>query len=79
MKRNSRLLFLFVSMSMLLGLASMDVWAQSSTGSVAGQVTDQQKAALVGAEIKLIDPLTNAARTTTSNDVGRYSFASVPP
>ncbi|HEV1284019.1 MAG TPA: carboxypeptidase-like regulatory domain-containing protein, partial [Bryobacteraceae bacterium] len=57
----------------------MAVWAQSSTGSVAGQVTDQQKAALVGAEIRLIDPLTNTARTTTSNDVGRYSFASVPP
>ncbi len=79
MKRNSRMLSRLVSISILLGLASMQARAQSSTGSVAGQVTDQQSAAIVGAEIKLVDPLTNAVRTTTSNDVGRYSFASVPP
>ena len=48
-------------------------------GSISGQVTDQQSAAIVGAEIKLVDPSTNTARTTTNNDVGRYSFASVAP
>jgi len=79
MKLSSRSFFLLAFMSTLFGLACTQAWAQSSTGSVAGQVTDQQSAAVAGAEIKLIDPLTNTARTTVTNDVGRYGFASVAP
>ena len=68
MKLKSRSLFLLVSMSTLFGLASLQAWAQSSTGSISGQVTDQQSAAIVGAEMRLVDPLTNTARTTTTNE-----------
>ncbi|HJZ99373.1 MAG TPA: carboxypeptidase-like regulatory domain-containing protein [Candidatus Solibacter sp.] len=51
----------------------------SSTGTVSGQVTDQQGAALAGAEIRMTDPATNTTRTTVSNDTGRFSFISVTP
>src|SRR2546427_9662656 len=51
----------------------------SSTGTVSGQVTDQQGAALAGAEIRMTDPSTNITRSTVSNDAGRFSFISVTP
>lgn len=61
-------------------LAASPAMAQSAaTGTLSGQVTDQQGAVLVGAEVKLIDLTTNSARTTTTNDAGRYNFINVPP
>ena len=51
----------------------------TSSGSVAGQVVDQQSAAIPGAEIKLFDPTTNSVQTTVTNDAGRYVFISVAP
>src|SRR5215813_8683558 len=51
----------------------------TSTGTVSGQVTDPQGAALAGAEIRMTDPATNTTRTTISNDAGRFSFISVTP
>jgi hypothetical protein len=54
--------------------------AQSAaTGAVSGQVTDQQKAAVPGAAVRLTDLATSAVRTTTTNDAGRYEFVSIPP
>ncbi len=62
----------------VLGAAS--VWAQTSTvGTVSGQVTDEQNAAVPGTEIKLVEPSTNATQTTVTNDAGRYTFSSVKP
>jgi hypothetical protein len=56
------------------------VRAQStSSGSVSGVVTDQQGAVVPGADVTLTDVATNAARKTTSNDAGRYTFVNVPP
>ena len=55
-------------------------WPQtSSTGSVSGLVTDQQRAIVVGATIKLTDPSTGITLTTSSNDTGRYIFPNVSP
>lgn len=54
--------------------------AQSAaTGSVSGEVTDPQNAAVPGAAVRLTDLGTNAIRSTTTNDAGRYEFANVPP
>jgi hypothetical protein len=53
--------------------------AQSSTGTLTGQVTDQQGAVIPGANVKLLDPTTNQAREANTNDVGRYTITSVPP
>src|SRR5437867_3943572 len=66
--------------SILLGLAVMFAWAQStSTGTVSGQVTDQSNAAIPGAEVRLIYIETNAVRTAATNETGRYIFVNVEP
>ncbi|HZS54699.1 MAG TPA: carboxypeptidase-like regulatory domain-containing protein [Bryobacteraceae bacterium] len=75
--RHAHLALLSVS---LLSLCSLHVNAQSATsGTVEGQVTDQQGAQVAGAEIKLIDPTTNTALSTKSNSDGRYLFVNVKP
>src|SRR5579862_5507534 len=64
----------------VLGFASVAGWAQSaSTGTISGQVTDQQGAAIGGAEIRITDVSTNIAQKTVSNDAGRYIFVNVAP
>ncbi len=64
----------------LLVVAAFPSWSQSSTaGTVAGQVVDEQGAAVPGAEVKVISPATNAALTTTTNSEGRYVFPQVNP
>ncbi len=61
-----------------LGLAP--AWSQSSNaGTVAGQVVDEQNAAIPGTEVKVTDITTNSALTTITNDAGRYVFSAVPP
>ncbi len=64
----------------LLIASAVPGWSQiTSTGTVAGQVTDQQNAAIAGAEIAITDTSTNTMQKTTSNDTGRYIFVSVSP
>lgn len=55
----------------ILSLSATSAWAQTSqVGTVAGQVTDEQNAAVPGARVKLTDILTNAAQQTTTNTDG---------
>jgi len=54
-------------------------WAQADVGSLVGQVTDPSGAAIAGAEVKVSDPTTNTTQTANTNEVGRFSFVSVPP
>src|SRR5580692_10998655 len=62
-----------------LGVA-LPVWSQStSSGTVAGSVTDQSNAVVPGATVTLTDSSTNVARTTTTNKEGRYIFVDVSP
>lgn len=73
-----------LSFLMLLGLLfvpATPVWAQSvSGGTVLGQITDSQNAAIADAEVILLDVSgTSAPRKTASNAAGRYVFANVPP
>ncbi len=49
----------------------------TSTGTVAGLVTDQQKAAIAGAEVKITDAATSSTQTTVTNENGRYIFVAV--
>src|SRR6185312_3383523 len=53
--------------------------AQSSTGTVTGQVTDAQGKAIVGAVVLLTNPATNAAQPSVSNSEGRFAFTNVNP
>jgi hypothetical protein len=55
-------------------------WAQStSTGVVAGSVTDPSGAVVAGATVTLTDSSTNVAHATTSNASGRYIYVDVNP
>src|SRR5258708_1406482 len=67
------------AMAMLLSLCSVSLAQSSASGTVSGQVTDQQGAAVPGVDIKLTDPSTNITLTTKSNDAGRFIIANVSP
>jgi len=67
------------AIAMLLALCSVSALAQSSSGTVSGQVTDQQGAVVPGVDIKLTDPSTNITLTTKSNDAGRFIMVNVSP
>ena len=58
----------------------LPVWSQStSSGTVAGSVTDPSNAVVPGATVALTDSSTNIARSTTTNKEGRYIFVDVTP
>jgi hypothetical protein len=59
--------------------ASSALAQSSASGTVSGQVTDQQGASVPGVEIKLTDPSTNTSLKTASNDAGRYIVSNVKP
>src|SRR3954447_19025097 len=63
----------------LLILSPPALAQSTSTGRVSGQVTDQQNAAMVAAEVILTDTATNTTQTTQTNEVGRYLFLNVQP
>jgi len=64
--------FISVAATLLLGcgLAS----AQSTTGTVVGTVKDASGSAVAGANVKLVNTGTNAARATMTNDSGSFQF-----
>src|ERR1700688_1609657 len=71
---------LIVSLSVVLGLMASSVWAQNAaSGTISGQVTDPQGAAIAGAEIKLLDKGTGSVKTFTSNEAGRYDIFNLNP
>ena len=58
----------------------LTLWAQStSTGTVAGAVTDSSGAVVSGANVTLTDTSTNIVRTATTNAAGRYTYVDVNP
>src|SRR5690242_340946 len=69
-----------VSLMVVCLLLAVPAFSQTATsGSVAGQVVDEQNAAVPGAQIRLVDPTTGATLNTMSNDAGRYIFSTVQP
>jgi hypothetical protein len=64
----------------LLVLSPSALFSQmAGTGQIDGTVTDKSGGAIAGATVTLTDTQTNIARTATTNDSGRYIFASVAP
>ncbi len=77
---SKRVVLLVVALCCLFALTPSALFSQStSAGSVAGLVTDSSGASVVGATITIIEKATNTARTTVSNESGRYNFASIAP
>src|SRR5437667_98107 len=70
---------LAICLGVLLAFSGMPAWAQSSTGSISGIVTDPSGASIVNASVKLVQVDTNSTQTSSTNEVGRYSFISVQP
>ena len=64
---------------LMVSLAHTSVWAQSSTTSIRGTVTDSSGAAVNHARITLKNPERAIERTTTSGDAGQYEFLQIPP
>ena len=62
-----------------LCVTSAPAWAQAATGSISGLVTDPSGAAVANAGVRLTDVATNASQSTTTNEVGRYTFINVQP
>ena len=63
----------------VLSFACFTAFGQAGTSTVHGTVTDQQGNVVSGATVKLINVGTTATRTTTTADVGVYTFDFVPP
>jgi Carboxypeptidase regulatory-like domain len=77
MKRLSFLFALIVCVVAFFVLSATPAFAQGETGSVTGAVSDAQGGTVAGATVTLTDVGTKSQRTSTTNDTGRYYFASV--
>lgn len=78
--RRSKCKCVLLACAVVLGVGSVTAMAQSaSTGTISGQITDQQGAVIGGAEIKVTDISTNITARAVSNDAGRYTFVNVAP
>jgi hypothetical protein len=53
-------------------------WAQSSTGSIRGVITDPSKGAVPGARVTVTDVDRNVEYTTVADSEGRYIFPTLP-
>ena len=77
---SKRMGLLACAVIILLAVSPSALFSQmAGTGQIDGTVTDKSGGAIAGATVTLTDSQTNIARTATSNDSGRYVFASVAP
>src|SRR4029450_10779659 len=58
---------------------SASAWAQAGTGSLVGEVTDQQKQVVPGATATLTSRQTGVAQGTVSDERGTYRFVNIQP
>src|SRR5450755_2119681 len=71
---------LVLSLAILLGFGTTAAWSQAtSSATLAGLVTDEQNAAVAGAEVRIVDSATGASQTTLTNETGRYVVVNVSP
>jgi len=67
-----------VALALLLSLTfAPAASAQLLQGSIDGNVTDSSQAAIIGAEVTITNELTNAVRTTSTNEIGSFTFPTV--
>src|SRR6266851_1700617 len=64
---------------LVLMLTAAGVWAQSSSSSLRGVVTDKSGAAIVGAQVTLSNVGQALQRQITTGQTGEYEFISLPP
>src|SRR5258708_1912335 len=67
-------------LGVVLNLSAPPAWSQAtSTATVTGLVTDEQNAAVAGAQIRLLESATGATEATLSNETGRFVIVNVQP
>ncbi|MFN0120531.1 MAG: carboxypeptidase regulatory-like domain-containing protein, partial [Blastocatellia bacterium] len=72
--------FIRFSCLVMLALAlAVPAMAQTTSGSIAGNVTDPAQAAVGGATVKLTDTTRSVSLTATTDSEGRFVFPSVSP
>src|ERR1700745_750115 len=71
-------LFILI-MALAAGIPSRTPAQTAGTGVIVGTVTDPTGATVSGATVTLTDIATNAARTASTNQAGRYDFPNLPP
>lgn len=76
---SKRVVLFVVALSCLFAWTPSALYSQTSTGTIAGLVTDSSGGTVVGATITLTDKATHSPRTTNSNEAGRYIFVNVNP
>jgi len=69
----------FFLLALLVALAPVALFAQSSNGSISGIVSDDSGAALPGVTVTATNSATGVSRTTVSNAAGHYQVALLPP
>ncbi|MDX1981166.1 MAG: carboxypeptidase regulatory-like domain-containing protein [Bryobacteraceae bacterium] len=62
----------------LVFLISVGAYAQQTTGTVTGTVTDRSGAVIAGAEVKLTNPSTGITRAAQSDEGGNFRFLQLP-
>src|SRR5688572_24755488 len=68
---------LVIALLAILPLAPA-LWAQSTTGSLQGTVTDEQDAVVPGATVSVRNVDTNARRTALTDTNGRWRIYNLP-
>src|SRR5437660_12136552 len=66
-------------LSMVMGLRTEPVWAQSSTGTLSGLVVDQTDAVVPGTQVTLENPATSARREAVTSSEGSFVFPALQP
>ena len=82
MKRNhllGKLSFFLLGSFLIVALGCLTAFSQAGTSTVRGTVTDPQGNVVAGATVNLVNPTNNTSRTTTTSDIGAYSFDFVAP
>ena len=64
---------------LLVALAPIALFGQSSNGSISGTFTDENGAAMPGVTVSATNTATGAERNTVSNAVGHYQIGLLPP
>ena len=68
----------FLGLAFVCLLGTFPAWSQAtSTSTITGQVTDQQNAAVAGAEVRIVDTATGSTQSALTNDTGRYIFVNL--
>ena len=63
----------------LLFLYANAGWAQTTSGSITGRVTDPSKARIAEAKVAAVNLQTNFRYESTTNGAGEYTLANLPP